>query len=319
MNTLFILVPDNDILMTAGYTIARVYTDTSPTGTFVTLDGAVALVSGTVSYNYTDVDGTTGTWYKLAYWGPGPGEGTKGDARKADTSSAYASVPEYRAFTDLGSEDDDVQIAKVLDGAARTINRFCNRPLGFVAPAVATARHYKGNGKQYLLIDENVEIETVSVKDSVTDSAYTAWTAPSANMAGDGDWFACSGDPEAPDYDSFPYDIIMVDLNGDESYFTDGQYSGLPGFPSRRRGRRGVPTVEVTARWGYADWDNVPPDIKLANVMQAARWYKRLQGTMSDALASGELGRLIFVQKIDPDVALILSQGRYKKPATGRR
>jgi hypothetical protein len=53
--------------------------------------------------------------------------------------------------------------------------------------------------------------------------------------------------------------------------------------------------------------------------MQSARWYKRLQGAMSDALASADLGELLYVQKLDPDIAGILLDGRYVRPAVGRR
>jgi len=322
MINLFILVPDVNTVMGAGFTLVRVYTDTSPTGTFLTLDGTITLVADTVSYTYTDADGTDATWYKTAYWGVVPGESAKSEARQGDTSAAYATVPELRAMIDLDAETDDVQLAKLLDGAAQAIDRFCNE-LGFVASPIATDKHYKGNGLDYLLIDKCVEITAVAVKDSITDASYTAWNSPSVNMAGDGDWYACSGDPEAPDFDSFPWDIIMVDINGDESRFTSGGYDVAHDWPRRARGRggrrRSVPTVQVTARWGYADWDDALPNISIANLMLAARWYKRLQGSMSDALASGELGRLIFVQKIDPDIAFILTQGRYKIPATGRR
>jgi hypothetical protein len=45
--------------------------------------------------------------------------------------------------------------------------------------------------------------------------------------------------------------------------------------------------------------------------MQSARWYKRLQGAMSDALASGELGMLLYQKSLDPDIRRILVDGRY--------
>jgi hypothetical protein len=232
---------------------------------------------------------------------------------------AYATVAELKNRIDLDAVADDVTLAALIDACERTINRFCNRPDGFEADAAASARYYVGNGQPYLLVDECVEISEVAVKDSVSDTSYTAWDSPTTNMAGDGDWYAGSGDPLVPDFNNLPYDVIFTDINGDYSYFTDGKTVGLWGFQARRPDtmRKGTPTVKVTAKWGYSV--DVPDDIREATCMQTARWYKRFQGSMSDALASGELGQLMFLQKLDPDVSTILRSGRYIKPTMGGR
>jgi len=214
---------------------------------------------------------------------------------------------------------DDALIASIITGAERKINQFCNRPDGFEADAAANARYYRGSGKAYQLIDECVEISAVAVKDSPSDDTYEAWDSPTTNMAGDGDWFAGSGDPDDPDFNLLPYTLLFVDPNGDQSWFTGET------IHQRKRGRavRGidlwarVPTVRVTAKWGYSA--AVPDDIREACIMQTARWYKRLQGAMADALASADLGELMYVQKLDPDIAGILIDGRYVRIATGRR
>jgi hypothetical protein len=80
---------------------------------------------------------------------------------------------------------------------------------------------------------------------------------------------------------------------------------------------RGIPTVQVTAKWGYSAV--VPPTITKACEMQVVRWYKRFEGAMADALASAELGQLLYRQELDPDVKFILVGGRYVKPSVGRR
>lgn len=309
MIRLFVLVEDITAVMAAGYDTIRVYTDTSSTGTFVTLDGTITLVAATESYEYTDLDGVSTTWYKTVYYGDAPGLGDKSDARKGDTSAAYATVNELRLMVGITGESDDVEIAQILDGSARAINRFCNRPDGFMADAVASARYYCGNGGPYMLIDETVAITTVAVKDSASDTTYTAWTTPTTNMAGDGDWMAATGSPDRPDFNSLPRTLLIVDPNGDESKFTSGKYIGRSGFRPSHTVSRGTPTVQVTARWGYSD--AVPYDINMANLMQAARWYKLLQGTMARTLATPELGTLTYPGTIDPDVQGILLNGRY--------
>lgn len=233
--------------------------------------------------------------------------------------AAYATLEMLKTSMQKTDDDDDVVLLRILDGAERKINRFCNRPDGFLAVEDASARYYKGSGKAYQLIDECVEITEVAVKDAWSDEDYTAWSAPSANMAGDGDWFAGTGDPDDPDFNSLPYTLVFVDPNGEQSWFTGEE------LWQKKRGRnaRGssllarTPTVRVTARWGYSDL--VPDDIRQATIMLSARWYKRLQGAMADSLASADLGGLMYVAQLDPDIAGILLDGRYVRPAIGRR
>jgi hypothetical protein len=222
---------------------------------------------------------------------------------------AYATPEELRRQIGKTSTATDTTLTAVLSAAERTINRFVNRPDGFEAAAAASARLYAGSGKPYQFVDECISITTVEVKDSATDDTYDTWTTA--------DWIACSGDPEYPDFNNLPYNLILVDATGDESIFTSGKYTVRGGFRPTTDVARGVPTVRITARWGYSA--AAPADIQEACIMQAARWFKRLEGAMSDALATGELGTLFYRQSLDPDIKMILVNGRYVKPTTGRR
>jgi hypothetical protein len=234
-------------------------------------------------------------------------------------ATKYCSVEELRQRMQKEDDSEDATLFNILRAAERKIDQFCNRPDGFVADTTATARHYRGSGRVYQRIDECVEVESVAVKDSPSDDSYEAWDSPTTNMAGDGDWFAGSGDPEDPDFNSLPYTLVFVDPNGDQSWFTGETYEQR----KRGRARRGadiwarVPTVEITAKWGYSV--DVPHDIREATAEQAMRWYKRMQGAMADSLASADLGGLMYVQQLDPDIAGILIDGRYVRIATGRR
>ena len=232
--------------------------------------------------------------------------------------AGYTSLSELKARMQKTDTDADAFLPMIIDAASRAIDNFCNRSRdGFEASDHATARHLSGNGRAVLLIDECVEITAVAVKDAATDTAYTAWTTPTTNMAGDGDWLAFSGDPENPDFNSLPYDSLMVDLNGDYNAFTSGRYLGLRGFRPEGDVSRSVPTVEVTAKWGFAI--NAPDAIKEACAMQSMIWYKRMQGSGASVLASAELGAIELFRTMDPMVELILAAGRYVRPATGRR
>ena len=231
--------------------------------------------------------------------------------------SSFATVAQLRAEMNLSSTSDDATLQRLLDAATRTINRFCNRPRGFDAAALASVRYYSGSGGPCQSIDECVEVTEVAVKSSPSDDedSYTSWTVGTVGTTTDADVFPASGDPEVPDYSDTPYDLLIVGTNGSYSSFTSGSFTSRRGFRPSTTIRRGVPTVKVTARWGYAD--STPADILEACIMQSARWYKRLQSAMADSLASADFGQLMFRKSLDPDVELILRSGRYVRPPIG--
>jgi len=237
----------------------------------------------------------------------------------------YCSLTELRSAMDktgTTGAGTDAALTVVIEAVQNAIDNYCNHPDGFVAISTAASRWYPGNGKPYLYIDECTEITAVGVKDSASDTNYTTWDAPTTNMAGDGDWFAFTGDPQAPNLNPLiqgkPYDAIMVDPNGDGGYsiFTDGKWAVRSGFRPSSGVARGLPTVKVTAKWGYAT--TVPPAIKEATIALASRWFKQGESAWADTLASPELGQLIY-RKENADIRFMLESGRYVRPATGRR
>lgn len=207
----------------------------------------------------------------------------------------WATAQELRRRMNTVSTLKDIDLEAILTAAQNTITRFCNRQ-SFLADTVASARLYSGSGKDYLTIDETPEITAVGVKESVSDTTFTAWATT--------DWLAYSGSRRFPNFNSVPYTGLMVNPNGDYSRFFRGSTEGFP-------------MVQVTAKWGA--YVTIPDELKEASIMQATRWFKRLEGAMADALASGELGMLMYRQKLDPDIAMILVNGRYIKPTVGRR
>jgi len=185
---------------------------------------------------------------------------------------------------------------------------------GFIALEEGEARYYPGTGFSWLRIDECTEITLVEVKDSPSDTTYTAWTSPTTDYAGDGDWLPGKGAPGNPVFSRTPFDLLICDPNGDYSAFPTGRYTMTRANTPRNTAIR-VPVAKITAKWGFATV--VPDQIKTACIMQSARWYKRLQSSMADTLASGELGQLLYTKKLDPDVAFILQGGRFIRPAIG--
>lgn len=208
----------------------------------------------------------------------------------------WASAQELRSQINKQSSLSDADLTTLLTAAERTISRFCHRPDGFLAASTASARTYPGSGGDYITINEATEITAVGAKEAVSDASFTAWATT--------DWMAYSGSRRFPNFNVTPYTGLLVNPNGDYTRFYKGHISGFP-------------MVQVTAKWGV--YATIPDDLKEAAIMQATRWFKRLEGAMADALASGELGQLMYRQSLDPDIKMILVQGRYVRPTVGGR
>jgi len=221
----------------------------------------------------------------------------------------YTNLEVIKEDSDFELDVDDNVLSGMITAASRFIDCYCGREKGFfIADTTASARYYSGSGKVYQFIDPCIEITEVAVKDSATDDTYTTWTA-------DDDYWEFSGDPEYPDFNTLPYTAIMTNPTGDYVSFTSGQWVKRRGFKPVSPYGRATKTVKVTAKWGYAE--EVPSDIERACIMLVTRWFNRQRGGMTDTLVSANLGRLIYTQKIDPDIAAILNDGRWKVPTSG--
>jgi hypothetical protein len=222
----------------------------------------------------------------------------------------YCTRQEVKNQPDITGATHDTVIDAMITAASRAFDNYCRRPDGFVALALAAAtyRLYAGSGTAVQRIDECTAVTEVNVKDSPTDSTYTAWVP--------GDYIAASGDQESPDFNHTPYTMLLADPTGDYSFFTSGRFAFRKGFrPDPDVPYRGVPTVQVKGRWGYAA--TVPDAIKQACIIQVCRWMTRGGSSWADSVGSAETGTMMFRQELDPDIKFILSSGRYIRPAVG--
>jgi len=220
------------------------------------------------------------------------------------SNTQYATVAELKAQINKTKTDADTDMQVLLNAAARRIDRHCRREDGaFVADSVASARVYIGLGQAFVRVDEYISASLVAAKDSATDTTYTDWETT--------DWLSARGDPRYPDFNHTPYTLLLTTGSGDYSVFTNGRLTTQRGFAPDldSASSRGLPTVQVTAKWGYAE--TVPDDINMATIMLAARWFKRLESAMADATSSMEFGLLMYTKTLDPVIAGILESGRY--------
>lgn len=217
--------------------------------------------------------------------------------------SRYVTIDtDTRAAMGIKSNSHDAVLELFLTAAEDTIDLYCARPDGFLAPDTGTPRQYVGLGKPWLHIDECVAVEKVEVKASPTGS-YIEWDAS--------DWVLAGGDPRRPDFNTAPYNLLLVAAGGNYSSFTSGDFDRLsPWASDRSLGHEHItsPTVRVTSRWGYAA--EVPNQVKMATVTQASIWYKRGQSANTGSVGSNDLGELTFPKTLDPTVKMMLTLGR---------
>lgn len=225
---------------------------------------------------------------------------------------AYAVVDELKSEIGKASVLDDEKLQRLLDSSSNMIDKFCNRPDGFLDDDLASARTYVGTGGTAQWIDECTAVTLVEVKDSPSDTTFVSWAAD--------DFFLATGDPEFPNLNRLPRTLVIVSAIGDFQIFTSGTYTGLRGF-RRVPMARGVPTVQITANWGYST--SIPDVIKQATLAQSSRWYQRGKSGWARATAQPEFGQLRFtgnVQSVlDEDIRAMLVASRMVMPAVGRR
>lgn len=212
-------------------------------------------------------------------------------------TTVYATTAQLKAQPDIQSGANDTVIALLLSAASRAIDGLCNRPDGFKADSVATARSYVGTSDTYTYIDEAVDVQMLEIKQGRGEPWYAVTL---------GDWLPFTGSPDAPNYNRLPYHGVM--LAGDLGPVSIADGRSAPGVPT-------MPTIRVTARWGYSD--TVPDLVIQATITQASRWFKRGQSAWADAAAINDFGQLFFVKSLDPDVELMLRLAQLTRTAYG--
>lgn len=229
-------------------------------------------------------------------------------------TTAYTTVPVLMDALDKQVDDSNGRLTSLILRVSEAIDRICNRyPDGFVAAETATARLFSGRGGSVLRIDENIGVTALGIKANPGDSEYVDWDADT--------WIAFSGDPSSPNFNATPYTGLMSAAGsglvftgfsgGDDVAWESTRYS----LSRHSHYSPALPTVQVTALWGYAE--DVPGVIEEACIMQSARIWKRVRGAMADTLTSGEMGQLIYRVKLDPDVENLLKGARMVRVAVG--
>ncbi len=188
----------------------------------------------------------------------------------------YCTVTELRDYCQITDNVDDVTLSQVCNAISNEIEGYCRRQ--FNDSGSATARVYCPESLYHVVVDDFSTAAGLVVKTGDTFGTTIAGTSYSLEPL-NGVHHGRGG---------FPYRKIRL-------------YSGS--FTTSTSFRR--PTVEVTARWG---WAAVPEAVKVAALMQGARKFRRRYSPSGlQTVGTGEGAVTTWVSRIeDPDVQELL-------------
>ena len=205
--------------------------------------------------------------------------------------STAASVKSLMPDTTWGTSYDSL-FGVLIARASRLVDGVLHREPGAFAVGAETTRYFDGNNDDELYIGELaavpniVSIATSGIVDNVNDTGgtYTALSASDYRV-----WPSNWSKERRP--------ILRLDLD-----CLNGSYSSFYGYPKG---------VKVTGYFGFATTSNIPDEIVQAVDIQTIRWFKRGQQAFQDVGAITDLSQLKYVNKLDPDIAVILEEGRF--------
>ena len=193
---------------------------------------------------------------------------------------AYATLTELQTWVGVSDAyDDDVLIA-ALASAERGVDAYAGRT--FTQDASATARRFHPTAHNFLRLPAGNDISTltglvVKTDDNDDGTAETTWTI-------------------TVDFEVAPYGGVGYDGQ------TGWPYNVLAAVGSRTFPCLARPSVEITAKWG---WAVVPEPVKHATLITAAELAK-LKDAPFGVAGFGDLG-LIRIRE-NPKVAALLAR-----------
>lgn len=188
----------------------------------------------------------------------------------------YATPAELRGFVDITTTTSTVEQQLAVTSASRAVDRSAGRQFGQLAAAAEWTYD--------AVYDRHVGAWIVTVDDVQDLTGFAVAVAGTA----------------VTDYDLFPRNAADKGRPYTELRFGDDAEA----FPTVTS-----PAVAITALWG---WSAVPDTVKLATLMQANRFAARRASPygVAGSPADGGGGELRLLERVDPDVAVLLASYR---------
>lgn len=189
----------------------------------------------------------------------------------------YASLDELKQQIGITGGADDTLLAIVNESVSRTIDGYCGRR--FYADGSAVARVFRAD-----------DLCVLDVQDFYDDASLIIATDDNADGIFETAWVAS-------DYQLEPLNAEALGRPWRHLVAVDVRRWPVGGPRAR---------VEVTAKWGWAE---VPPQVKEATLIQAARVFARAQSPLGVA-GNAEFGAIrMLASRLDPDVQVLLDEG----------
>lgn len=191
-------------------------------------------------------------------------------------TAGLCTLSEIRARLQFQADDaaDDTMLESIVQGVSRLIDNYCGRK--FYADTVDATRYYTAEFATVLFLDDDLISVTTLKTDADGDRTYeTTWATTDYDL-----------EPLNAALDGAPYTRISVPPSGNYT------------FPTIAKG------VQLVGKFGYAA--TVPSPVKEACLLQCERIYKRKDAVFG-VIGSAEMGQMMVLPKLDPDVQLLLS------------
>ncbi len=190
------------------------------------------------------------------------------------TGTLYATLIELRQVLDIGDAANDVDLERALEAGARWIDAYCGRTF---ALQTAQTRYYYPKDAERLEVVDLVTVTSLDVDTAGTRTYSTALTAADYEL-----WPL--GGP--------PYQEVRIWPLASTRAFSPGK------------------RVRIVGSFGCTVAGGAPVEVRQANLLLAARYYKRVREAPFGVLQNTDLGQYTRLSGTDPDVVALLGDWR---------
>lgn len=191
-------------------------------------------------------------------------------------TNGYATLAEIRPRLGFVTVDnaDDTMLEGIVMAVSRWIDQYCGRR--FFTTSSDETRHYTAeDGGLLFLPDDLISVSTLSTDEDGDRIYERTWASTDYDL-----------EPANAAMDGLPYSRISVP--------PAGRYR----FPWSAKG------VKIAGQFGWGT--TAPTPIKEACLLQCERLYKRKDAPFG-VMGSAEMGQVLVIPKLDPDVAIMLA------------
>lgn len=191
--------------------------------------------------------------------------------------NGYCTLDELKARLDISTTDtaDDTKLEVIIQAASRAIDAKTGRR--FYATTADETRYYTAEADDVVFTDEIISVTSLLTDDDGTRAYATTWASTDYEL-----------EPVNAALDGKPYTRIEL-----------APYSPYTFPEGVRRG------IQITGIFGFCTAEAHPDVVREACLIQSARLFKRKDAPFG-VVGSPELGQLQPLNKLDPDVELML-------------